>query len=526
MSDQVTNTSVSPLKVNVQPSIDPSSNLLDVVDKGAKDIYQSTKKAVEDQGFKRLSIISWGRRIVSKCGFLGYPLVLLVSPFLVPVSFVYDGVRGITLLYRKIAKVETLVEKLLPRTDQHVKDVEQLLNEKIASDRALKAQAEQIRVEKEQSDQLVNQLQWRNGQQMDKLQQDWVYHQSQQNGWQQANANLWGRVESAEQRVSELTQKLNQVSINRNEAEHEYQTEKARLSAELKQLSVELAQKDDQVKQLELRLVNVKDTLRVEESQNQAAMKSLLSDINQIEQALKNSENEVTKLRKKRQVLINIFNDQKTIWQEQGQQYLNTINGYKTKLDDLENRNLAEQRQLMNLLAKTQHKDLQEEESVLTMTDIFGKLRDQFKHELKCSNDFANELNNRNAQLYYQVNSLSQKCQSFQENQYQRDDREKQLQVDLDSVRDSLNVRTDECQKIKELKSNLEEKTQTLEQELKSKNSEYQQAQQQKQVEYEQLQRTAEQTRATSDAYQQQLAEQQRKAAAAESQLENLQSQL
>ncbi|MFK0572862.1 hypothetical protein [Endozoicomonas sp.] len=214
-----------------------SPSLGDAVVKGAKHIHQTTKKAVDDQAFGMLSIIRWGKRIVSKCGFLGYPLVLLVSPFLVPASIIYDGCRGITLLCRKIAKIETTVEKLLPRTDQHVTDVELLLKEKTASDYAFQAQDEQFRAGKEQSDQLVNQLQWKNdqlGQQNDQLQQEWVdYHHYHQNRWQQDKADLRTRAENSEQRVSELTLKLGQLKSTRDKEVQEYQLEKDRLLADL-----------------------------------------------------------------------------------------------------------------------------------------------------------------------------------------------------------------------------------------------------------------------------------------------------
>lgn len=129
----VTDNPVKTLAANAGPDTAYSSAIKGVND-GANAIHQTTKAAVDDLGFNKPGLIKWGKWLVGKLGPFGYLATIVLSPILIPASLAYDAGRGMKLLFRKIARVEEPVQKLLPLVEKQVQEVGKLKHHKQESD--------------------------------------------------------------------------------------------------------------------------------------------------------------------------------------------------------------------------------------------------------------------------------------------------------------------------------------------------------------------------------------------------------
>ncbi len=129
----VTDNPVKTLAANAGPDTAYSSAIKGVND-GANAIHQTTKAAVDDLGFNKPGLIKWGKWLVGKLGPFGYFATIVLSPILIPASLAYDAGRGMKLLFRKIARVEEPVQKLLPMVEKQVQEVGKLKQHKQESD--------------------------------------------------------------------------------------------------------------------------------------------------------------------------------------------------------------------------------------------------------------------------------------------------------------------------------------------------------------------------------------------------------
>lgn len=211
----VTNTPVSLVVANAEPVTDRPS-VIDAVKSGVKVVNQNAKVAVDGQSFNTLSIISWGRRIVKKLGIIGYPVTLLLSPVLLPASFVYDGYRGVSLLFRKITGAT--VERLLPMTEEQVVNTEKLRQERQALEtknaelsdqvKAWSAYVDQLKVANNQSAQQTQLL----AQQLSQA-QCWNQSLGQQVAEQQQRADYFERMRAENLQQADQLQNNNVENV-------------------------------------------------------------------------------------------------------------------------------------------------------------------------------------------------------------------------------------------------------------------------------------------------------------------------
>ncbi len=288
--------------VNVVPGADQPSTI-DKVQTGANNIHQTTKAAVEGQGFKTLSIVSWGRRIVSKLGIAGYPVTLLLSPVLLPLSFLYDGYRCVRLLSRKITNFETPVQKLLPMTAQHAEDAAKLkqvketlysknaeLSDEVA---ARKIEAGELYSAKAHADQRLVQLQQQNN--------HLGYQLAQQ---QNDNANVAARAENAERQTVALKGQVANLQQEKGQSDHQmaklkkdladaaeqFNRERSELALKLQQSQaashVKLADKELHIHQITEELKEARNALRTMADCDRESQQKLQRKITELEQDL------------------------------------------------------------------------------------------------------------------------------------------------------------------------------------------------------------------------------------------------
>ncbi|MFK0572861.1 hypothetical protein, partial [Endozoicomonas sp.] len=161
--------------------------------------------------------------------------------------------------------------------------------------------------------------------------------------------------------------------------------------------------------------MEAENAFRKEKLQQHSKGVVLLRSIQELELAVKNGQQEKTELQEEKDKLIERLSALEEGYAARSQEYLNTINNYQTQWKNLQKSDLDQKVQLIRMFDQTQLGGIQGQETVLTLKEIFGQLKDQFSRDRQYFDNHTKDLKTEQKQLEIRINNLNQEYQGLQQ---------------------------------------------------------------------------------------------------------------